>query len=109
MLMIGKLLIGIIGFFAILFGLLGILFFIGCRRLNEKQDIIYLEEAIEKWPVSKKNWRRTEKNFWEIYNRIRLLSDKNQKKEILYGIFLAKYKPYWSSKINDRNDLTAKR
>ena len=98
-LLIGKLTLAVFCFLGILAAVFGILYFLGCRKLNEKHDIVFIEEALEKWTVSKRYYHKTEDNFWLLYNDIRRLAE-SEKRQELYNKLLAKYKPYWIDKIS---------
>ena len=72
---LGPLWIGALGLLTILFVTLGLLFLLGCRKIDDKYDAMLLEEAIRTLPV-------TEANFWYLMDRLMMLPDGTRKKEL---------------------------
>ena len=103
-LLIGKLTFAAFCFLGILAAVFAALFLLGCRKLNEKHDIVFIEEALEKWTVSLRYWHKTEDNFWLLFNAIHRL-DKSEKRQELYDKLLEKYKPYWIDKISNEKTI----
>jgi len=90
-LLIEPLWIAVLGFTGILIVTLGLLFLLGCRRINDKYDAMLLEEAIRTLPV-------TENNLWYLIDRITLLPFGTRRTELMKSVG-KKYKHIFDKKM----------